>query len=328
MSELRQDPSSGDWIILAPGRATRPHFLDVKKKPRKPSPKSSCPFENLEKGEDWPPILAYPNVKNWKLALVPNKYPALTHGNVCAVLMHHGMYNMMAGIGSHDLLISRDHNKNFAELDPKLAVKLLEMLQERHRMMAQDPCSAYVSSFFNWGLTAGASVGHPHYQTLTLPIIPPHNARSLQEEKKYFERHHRCVRCDVIKTERKEKKRIIEENKYAIAIAPFASKQPFEVSILPKEHDSHFGTTSPATIRAIAPMLQSMMRRIKKYLNDPDLNFFIHGAPLGKDQYPYHHWHIEVMPKVSIPAGFELSTGIDINIVDPDMAAKMLRGEK
>ena len=328
MSEFRQDPSSGDWMILAPGRAARPRFLDEKKKVRKPTPKNKCPFEHLERKEDWPPILAYPNVKHWELALIPNKYPALVHGNVCAFTSQHAMYAVTSGIGTHDLLIGRDHNKNFADLRPGLAVKLLEMLQERHRMMAEDPCSAYVSSFFNWGPMAGASVWHPHYQTLTLPIIPPHSARSLHGAKKYFEKHHRCVRCDIVKTEQKEKKRVIEENKYAIAIAPFASRQPFEVSILPKQHFSHFGTTSAATVRAIAPMLQSVMRRIKKYLNDPDLNFFIHGAPLDKTHYPYHHWHIEVMPKVSTPAGFELSTGIDINIIDPDMAAQMLRGER
>lgn len=326
MSELRQDPSSGDWIILAPGRAARPRFLDEKKKPRKPSPKATCPFEDLARSENWPPIATYPDPKHWKLALVPNKYPALTHADVCAVPSHHGMYHVMPGVGTHDLLISRDHYKNFADLAPGTAVKLLMMLQERHREMAKDKCSAYVSSFFNWGSAAGASIWHPHYQVLTLPIVPPHTLRSLRGAEEYFKRHHRCVRCDMIKAERKEKKRIIAENRYAIAIAPFASREPFEVSVLPKDHFSHFGTTPDATVRAIAPLLQSVMKRIRKYLNDPDLNFFIHGAPLGKDRYPYHHWHIEVMPKVSIPAGFELSTGIDINIMDPDAAARILRG--
>jgi UDPglucose--hexose-1-phosphate uridylyltransferase len=326
MSELRKEPLSGDWVILAPGRYSRPGFLSKKKKARVPSPKRDCPFEHLETSEQWPPILSYPNVRHWKLVVVPNKYPALQHGNLCAISMCHGIYETKSGVGTHDLLISRDHNKNFAELSPALAVELLKMLQKRHRMMAEDPCSEYVSSFFNWGPTAGGTEWHPHYQTLTLPIIPPQVARSLRGAEEYFGKHRRCVRCDIIKTERKERVRVIEENAHAIAIAPYASRSPFEVSILPKDHYSHFGSTPAPTIRDIASMLQSVMRRVKKYLNDPDLNFFIHGAPLGKKEYPYHHWHIEVVPKISTKAGFEFSTGIDINIVDPNDAAKILRG--
>jgi UDPglucose--hexose-1-phosphate uridylyltransferase len=336
MSELRKEPLSGDWIIMAPGRNARPRFLDEKRKKRVPLPKSTCPFEHLEKGDQWPPILSYPNARNWKLVLVPNKYPALASGNLCAVPLRHGIYEAKSGVGAHDLLISRDHNKNFADLSPALAIELLKMLQERHRMMAMDPCNAYVSSFFNWGPGAGASVWHPHYQTLTLPIIPPHVERSIKGAEEYFVKNKRCARCDIVQFERKEKKRIIKENAHAIAIAPYASRSPFEISILPKQHFSHFGTTPEPVIRSIAPILQSAMRSIKKNLNDPDLNFFIHGAPIKgvKDRQRIrklqnaHHWHIEIVPKISVKAGFEFSTGIDINIVDPDGAAKILRGGK
>jgi UDPglucose--hexose-1-phosphate uridylyltransferase len=329
MSEFRKEPLSGDWIIMAPGRNARPRFLDEKKTPRVPLPIETCPFEHLEDGDQWPPLLSYPDVEHWDLIMVSNKYPALAEqGNVCAVSSHHGMYEVKSGIGTHDLLISRDHNKNFAELEPGLAVELLKMLQERHRMMAEGPVNAYVSSFFNWGPSAGASVWHPHYQTLTLPIVPPQVARSLHGAEEYFEKNWRCLRCDIVKAEREEKTRVIEENAHAIAIAPYVSRSPFEVSILPKEHLSHFGTTPAPVIAAIAPLLQSVMKRIKKYVNDPDLNFFIHGAPLGKREYPHHHWHIEIVPKISVKAGFEFSTGIDINVVDPDDAARILRGEK
>jgi len=331
MSQLRQDIVSGDWVIIAPGRAARPRFLDEKKPPRKPAPKATCPFEDLEKSGNWPPMLAYPNAKNWKLALVPNKYPALTHGTVCAALVRHGMYRVMAGAGVHDLLITRDHDKNFADLGPRLAARVFFMLQERHRMMAKDPCAAYVSSFFNWGLRAGASIWHPHYQTLTLPIVPPHVTQSVRGAEEYFKENGRCVRCDMVRAEKKEKARVIFEDGYAIALAPFASKGSFEVSILPKQHFSHFGATPPAVVSAVAHILQAVMKSMKKNLNDPDLNFLIHGAPLGAlgakrlALSEAHHWHIEVVPKISIPAGFEISTGMFINVVDPDMAAKILR---
>ena len=337
MSELRQDIISGDWVILAPGRAARPKFLDEKKKARTPSPKAACPFENLEKSGNWPPILVYPGKdllnNKWKIAVIRNKYPALIPSNVCSTPTKHGMYHGMTGIGAHNLIITHDHYKNFADLEPAMAAKLLETIQTCHMLAAEDRCAEYVSSFFNWGPGSGASIWHPHYQVLVLPMVPAHTVHSLRGAHRYFEKHKRCVRCDMIKSEKKEKTRIIEENKYAIAFAPYASKHPLEVAILPKKHESSFRGASKAVIAGTAELLQSVMKRIKKYANDPDLNFFVHDAPLTHGNYRhrdyrYHHWHIEVIPKISTAAGFELSTWIDINTVDPDHAAAILRGKK
>jgi UDPglucose--hexose-1-phosphate uridylyltransferase len=195
-------------------------------------------------------------------------------------------------------------------------------------MMAKDPCAAYVAPFCNWGPTAGASVWHPHYQILSLPIVPSHIAHSLRDEAAYFKKNRRCVRCDLIRFERKEKMRIIEENAHAIAIAPYASKVPLEVNILTKQHFPSFRETPLPVVRGMALLLRSTLRRIRTYANDPDFNFLIHDAPTGPKKYDFHHWHIEVIPKISTPAGFETSTGVFINTVEPEKAARILRGKK
>jgi UDPglucose--hexose-1-phosphate uridylyltransferase len=328
MSELRQDLTSGDWVLLAPARAARPKFLDAKKKPRKPTPKNACPFEDLKKSGNWPPTFVYPNEKKWEIAVIPNKYPAIERGPVCSMPFRHGIYHARTAVGTHSLLVTRDHNKHFIDLAPASAKKVFDVLQALHGVAAKDKCAAYVSSFYNYGPAAGASLWHPHYQILTLPIIPPHAAHSLHGANDYFKKYGRCVRCDIIKIERKKKVRVIAESAHAIAIAPYASKRPFEVSILPKKHWPSFRETSSAALRDIALTLQSAMRSVKKNLNDPDLNFFVHDTPLDHKDYRHHHWHIEVMPRVSVDAGFEFSTGIEINIVDPDHAAAILRGKK
>lgn len=327
MSELRQDLTSGDWVLIAPGRAARPKFLDNKKPARKPSPENTCPFEDLAKSGNWPPVLVLPHESNWKIAVIPNKYPAIERGPICSVPFRHGIYHARTAVGTHNLLITRDHNKHFADLSASEATKVFGVFQALHRMAAEDRCAAYVSSFYNYGTGAGASIWHPHYQILTLPIIPPHNARSLQGTADYFKKFKRCVRCDIIKVERKKKTRVIAENAHAIAIAPYASKRPFEVNVLPKRHWASFRTTSPEAVRDVALMLQSVVQRIKKHVNDPDLNFFIHDTPLDHKNYRHHHWHIEVIPKTSLEAGFEFSTRIDINVMDPDGAAAILRGK-
>jgi UDPglucose--hexose-1-phosphate uridylyltransferase len=328
MSELRQDLTSGDWILLAPGRAARPKFLDQKRPPRKAAPKNTCPFEDLEKSGNWPPIFALPNEKKWDIVVIPNKFPALERGNVCSIPFRNGIYHARTAVGTHSLLITREHSRHFVDLSKKDVVRLFGVIQAFHRMSATDRCAAYISTFYNWGQTAGASVWHPHYQMLTLPIIPPHTAHSLRGTNDYFKKYGRCVRCDIIKVERKKKSRVVAENEYAIAIVPYASQKPFEVAVLPKKHWPSFRETSPEATAGVALLLQSVMQKMKNYLHDPDLNFYIHDTPLDHKNYDHHHWHIELIPKVSIDAGFELSTGIEINVVDPDKGAAMLRGKK
>lgn len=329
MSEFRQDLVSGDWIIVATERARRPDDFFKKKEKRKPSPKSSCPFEDLQKSGNWPPLLAWPDKKNWRTIVIPNKFPALKHNHVCAFVFRKGPYEAAGGVGHHELLITRDHTKNFAHLAPGLAAEAMYALQARYKKLAEDNCLRYVVSFFNWGHSAGASISHPHYQILSLPIIPPDVQHSLNGSHQYWKKHHRCVHCVMLAYERKNKIHIIAENKHAIAITPFVSRTPFEVRVYPKMHQPYFEKTPAAVMRSISEILQKALLGMEKHLQDPDLNFFIHTAPLkNQASYRHYHWHIEILPKMTVPAGFEISTGVDINVMDPDHAAQILRSGK
>lgn len=313
---------------MAPERAVRPHGIGSKKSKRKPSPKNNCPFENLQKSGNWPPVLSYPNDENWRAVLVANKFPALTHPNsACVSDYRMGPYPVKSGTGVHDIIITRDHDKNFADLSLNEATKVLRLLQRRYQMLSRDRCLVYTSAFFNWGPTAGASLYHPHYQVITLPILPSDFKHSLNGLESYYKKYRRCVHCVMIKEEIKQKKRIVAQNSGALLVAPFVSRVAYEIRVFPKRHLSHFEHTPPKDLRDVAVMLQSGIKRIRERLGDPDFNFFIHSAPLKhRGKYNYYHWHIEIIPKISIFGGFELSTGVDINVVDPEKAAAMLRG--
>ncbi len=332
MSELRQDLVSGDWVLLAPGRAKRPNFLREKKKPRTPSPKRGCPFEDLVAGGEWPPIFAYPSAdpSAWKFAVVPNKYPAISRGgrDLRSEPFRRGIYHLRTAVGTAWLLITRDHNAHFAELSSSDAARVFEMFREAHDVSANDPAAAYVSSFYNYGPSAGASIWHPHYQILTLPVIPSHTEHSLAGARAYWRAHGRCVRCDILKTERRARTRIVDENAHAVALVPFAAKHPMEVMVLPKRHWDSLRDTPPAALAGVASLVQSVLRKLKSRANDPDLNFFVHDTPLGPRDYRFHHWHVEIIPRLTIDAGFEFSTNIAINVMDPDDAAAILRGEQ
>jgi len=130
----------------------------------------------------------------------------------------------------------------------------------------------------------------------------------------------------MIKWEKKIKHRIVFENKGAIVFTPFVSREPFELRVFPKKHLPYFEETSEGDFKFIVEALQQALAKIEKKLGDPDYNFFIHTAPVsGKKNHRHYHWHIEIQPKISVSAGIEIGTGIEITVVDPDEAAKTLR---
>ena len=325
-SQLRQDLVSGDWIVIAPGRAGRPSQFIKKPEKRKIPPKKICPFEDPQKSGHEKPILTYGNSKHWELQVVENKFPAFQHQNKCAIIGKNGPYSVTDTVGHHDLVITKDHAENFLGLSKTEAQQVFEAFRDRYLMFLNDQCLAYVSIFHNWGSTAGASIYHPHYQVIAMPIVPPDIQHSLLGSVNYFRKNKKCVHCVMIEWEKKHRKRILYENEGAVALAPFVSKNPFEIRVFPKRHLPYFENTLDQDLDKVVEALRYVLGKIKKNLKDPDYNFFIHTAPIrDKEKYKMYHWHIELVPKISIYAGFELGTGMEINVMDPDDAAAMLR---
>lgn len=322
-SQLRQDPVSGDWIVIAPGRAKK--HISKKQKRLKASVKT-CPFENPQASGNAEPVLLYEGKNSWTLQIIPNRSPAFSPKNICPKILRSGPYSTIEGVGRHDIVITRDHDKDFQNLSSFDAGLVFKAFKERYKILMEDNCPAYVSIFHNWGPKAGASIYHPHYQMISIPVIPPDVQHSLLGSSAYFKKNKKCVHCEMISWEKKIKRRIIFENKGAIVFTPFVSREPFELRVFPKKHLPFFEETLEDDLKFIVEALQKALAKIEKKLGDPDYNFFVHTAPVsGKKNHEHYHWHIEIQPKISVSAGFELGTGIEITVVDPDKAAKILR---
>ncbi len=323
-SELRQDIVSGDWIVIAPKRAKKPEQF-IKKEKRIKVPIKNCPFENPQKTGN-KVLSSIRRNGDWRLLIIKNKYPVFIHKAVCPTVKKNGHYSVIDGIGHHDLLITRDHYKNFPSLNPAEAFSVFKVLQEHYRRLADDKCVAYISMFHNWGPKAGASIYHPHYQIVSIPVVPPDVSHSLSGSARYFKNKKKCVHCVMIEQEKKNRSRIVFENKGTIVFAPFVSKEPFELRIFPKKHLPYFEDASEEDLKFVVEALQKSLMTMEKKLKDPDYNFFIHTSPvLDKKKHSHYHWHIEIQPKISISAGFELGTGIEITVVDPNEAARILK---
>ena len=325
-SEFRQDLVSGDWVVISPKRFKRQNQFKEKTK-RKIVSKKGCPFENPQETGHTNPSVVYPNLENWTIQVIQNKFPIISHEkNVCAREAKRGPFFVKEGVGHHDVVITKDHYKNFAHLDGKTANLVFKAFKQRYFQLSKDKCLKYVFIFHNWGSKAGASIFHPHYQIISLPIIPPDVGRSLRGSVEYAKKNKTCVHCEMIRYELKEKKRIVYENKEAVVFAPFVAREPFELRIFPKKHLPYFEKTSDNVMKYVIDALQKALLKLEKKLSDPDYNFFIHTAPLDNNgKYKHYHWHIEILPKFSASAGVELGTGIEITVVDPEVAAKILR---
>lgn len=325
-SELRQDIVSGDWVTIATGRAKRPHAFAAKRVFTH-DPVAACPFDDLKKSGNEPVMLIRKSVDDdWSLAVVTNKYPAFTNGDLgCPIIVNRGPYNIMEGRGFHEVIILRDHYKSPAELSVDAVAELFGAYADRYRALKGKGCVNYIAIFHNHGPESGATLTHPHSQLIAIPVIPPGIERSLDGSERYYDGHRKCVHCLMVDFEKKEQSRIVFENSEFLAVAPYISRSAFEIRIFPKAHKPHFEETNPEELRQAAETLRMCLWKLFKGLDNPSYNFFIHTAPAQSHIYDHYHWHIEIIPKTQIWAGFEIGTGIEISTIDPDAAAEFLR---
>jgi len=328
ISELRRDLVSGDWVVIATGRAKRPDDFAKLEKPIFLQPRDKCPFEEFFPlalavyGEDHKPE------KDWLVQVIPNKFPAFGKG-ICAVMFKEGIYEWGEGVGFHEIVITRDHTKSLAAMSDQGVGQVIRAYQDRYLALHNSGCVEYISIFYNHGREAGASISHPHSQLIAIPVIPPDVARSLRGSAEYFKKEKKCVHCAILKYEIKEKSRIVYENDDAVVLTPFASKTAFEMRIFPKKHQPQFELISEEERWSIGNALRVCLAKLYRGLKNPDFNFFLHTAPTRNlKKYGHYHWHFEVIPKTAIWAGFEIGTGIEISTIAPENAAEFLRKVK
>ncbi|MFA5035228.1 MAG: galactose-1-phosphate uridylyltransferase [Candidatus Margulisiibacteriota bacterium] len=333
MPELRQNPATREWVIIATERAKRPEDLGSGICPTSESSRQNCPFcpgkESLTPGE----ILAYRefgtqiDTPGWWIRIIPNKFAALApdsrNRDRTKVL---DFYSMMNGLGEHEVIIeSPNHDQTIATMEEKQVEELFLAYRERYITLSKDPQFEMIIIFKNHGIAAGTSLHHPHSQLIATPITPMHIRHRLDESMRYFDDNGKCVYCVMIEKERQAKERVIMETDNFIAISPFAARSPFETKVYPKKHASSFDSILTSDAKELAYVMRTVLKKLYISLNNPDYNFVINSAPCHEKDVEYYHWNIQILPRVSAMAGFELGSGIYINTVIPEEAAKYLR---
>ncbi len=328
MPELRKDPVTSRWVIIATERGKRPS--DFGPEPEKKRV-GFCPFCPGNEDKTPPEVLAYrssgntPNGPGWHIRVVPNKFPALQiEGDLNR--QGDGMYDKMSGIGAHEVVIETpEHGETLGSMSERGLEDIFWAFRDRVLDLKKDQRFRYILIFKNYGEAAGASLEHPHSQLIATPIIPKRVQEELDGAKSYYNYKERCVYCDIVRQEMNQGARLINENEDFMVVAPYAARFPFETWILPKAHDPLFEDAQKHEYVSLAKIMRDLLLRVEKVLTNPPYNLIIHNSPLRETDGRYYHWHIELMPKLTRVAGFEWGSGFYINPTPPEEAAKYLR---
>ncbi|MGZ6141782.1 MAG: galactose-1-phosphate uridylyltransferase [Myxococcales bacterium] len=323
MPQLRKDPVVDRWVIIAPERADRPNAI---LRPLPDRDGEACPFCPGNERMTPPELLLHQNGgPGWAVRVVPNRYPAL-RTEIQMSREGHGLFDSMAGVGAHEVVIeTSEHHKVLGDLPPAQIESVLTAWQERMIDLSRDIRLKALIAFKNHGGPAGATFSHAHSQLVALPIVPQGLADELRGSRRHFEEKERCIWCDVVAQELRDRERIVLETEGMVALSPYAARSPFEMLIFPRDHRSSFESATGQEVRALADVLRTMLRKIDVALDKPAFNLFLHTMPLREAANDWYHWHLELKPVLTLQAGFEWASGCYINPTPPEEAAGFLR---
>ncbi len=357
MSELRQDPTTREWVIIATERRRRPHEFGSDFSSKKDNAANlqeyskDCPFcsgnEYLSPHEtaSYRTLGTNTNSKGWWVRVIPNKFAALSLNFEENAQVYEGVravnpdfsgyffpratevFRIKPGIGAHEVVIDTPkHNEQLPFFSDKQIQELFLMYRERYLNLRVNSKFKYIIIFKNSGANAGTSIVHSHSQIIATPIIPLTLRNNISQARFYYDEVGRCIFCDMIQAEIVDGRRIILQTADFIVFHPFASTSPFETWIMPLSHEPCFSNISIDKIKALAVIVKKILKGMYDALNDPDYNFVFNNPPIADEKEDYYHWSLRIIPRLTMKAGFEIGTGMSINTAVPEETAEFMRG--
>lgn len=236
------------------------------------------------------------------------------------------LYREMEGVGAHEVIIETPkHDQILALMPASRILAVLQAYKMRYLSLRDEAWAKLILIFKNQGESAGTSLRHPHSQLVATPVVPKEIRQRYQVATLYYDDTGKCIYCDLVKEEIWLKERVILETDRFLVFHPFASKSPFETWIAPKQHRSGFGNVPDEDLKELADVLKITLLKLFNGLENPDYNYVIHSAPVEDEHKSYYLWHIQIVPRLTKMAGFELGSGMSINTALPEETAKFIR---
>lgn len=325
MPKLRQNIVTGDWVVIAPERAKRPEDFVMAASPKRQAD-GTCPFCITNPNSAYSTSIKEAETEN--VYVIPNKFPAFALSE--QVITESGdLYFSTKALGGHEVIVLKDHQKDIFEGGWELLNELFGVYQSRYKHYAENPIIEYTMPIHNLGPEAAASIEHPHSQIFASSIIPSLVEKEILGSKRYFDDKNSCVFCAMIEEEKKQNIRIVAENEDFVVFTFFASRFPFEMWLLPKKHQPHFEKITENEKQNMSKIIFEAITKLNNSLRFPPFNWWIHSAPVRENHLgdidSFYHWHMEIAPRVSKFGGYEMGSGIVIDVVSPELAAQFLK---
>ncbi len=305
-SEIRKDYIQDKYVLIAPRRSQRPsqfgHLGD------------DCPLVRPDDSPFSPRNINHERAldlvgtkRNWRVYVIQNKFPAVSLDNPRAY-------------GSHEVVVETPNpNIHLEDLPLKHVAEVLDIYARRTAALSKNRRIKYILIFKNAGGRAGASICHAHSQIFATEFVPPQIADKSVRVQSHRASHGDCIYCDVVQQER-HSKRFIWEDKHVVAFCPYASMHNYEVWILPKQHRDNITQLSQAERLSWARIMKEILYTINHKLLLP-YNYYFHQVVDDPDQ----HLYMKLVPRGSAWAGVEIGSGLIINPIPPEDAAKFYR---
>ncbi|MDO4582969.1 MAG: DUF4931 domain-containing protein [Planctomycetia bacterium] len=344
---MRYDPIYNIWVSISEQRNDRPKDFSLfhEKNPEKENFAACCPFCEgneaetpqerdvmLRETEETLDNYRRPNAPGWMVRAVPNRYPFVEPDSEWT-LQRIGPYFYAPNVGIQEVLVDVPYHAScLSGLSAEEFQYLIHFYHRRMHQIRKEYRWHYAQLFKNQGAQAGASLTHIHTQLVALPYIP----QSLVLEQKFLQSYAhdngQCYHCMVMEYEMRERWRFVDQTEYFNVFCPFASRFSGEIHILPRRHVPCFVQSTREELDDLAELLRKTLRRLENVLTLPTYNLVLRNSPWEYDKEgvvldSHFHWRMEILPRMTKLAGYELGTGYYVNPISPERAAVALTTE-
>ncbi len=330
MSEIRQDPTTREWVIVAPERAKRPQHMSKRKLAQDlPSWDESCPFCPGNESQTPDEVLRLPSspkASNWEVRVVPNRFAALNVTGDTTRKAEGNLFRKMGGVGVNEVIIETpSHNTPMALMKYEQVEKVLLAYRERYNLLKKNRQLKFIIIFKNHGWASGTSLIHPHSQLVATSIAGTYYRRKFEVAVDYYDNVGKCLYCDLVTEELNIGKRIVAETEGFIVLHPYASHVPYETWIIPKMHLASFGLFPSTSLAELSVVLKDTLLCLYQKLDNPAFNYMFDTSTTEDEEDPHYHWHIRIVPRLTTIAGFEMGSGIYITTAAPEDTAIIMK---
>ena len=314
MAELRFNPLTKDWVMIASHRQGRPQM-----------PKDWCPF-CPGPGKNVP--------EEYEVYKYDNDFPALSQNPPIPDDVENGIYKVKEAYGKCEVILySPEHTTTLPELPTSHIRKLVDLWTDRFEELSKDEKIKYIFIFENRGEVVGVTMPHPHGQIYGYSVVPKKLQLEMDSTREYSQETGGCLICEMLKTEQDFGKRVIFENEAFSVVLPFFSEYPYGVYIISKNHKQNLLQMTEMekdllaqTLKDTTGMLDSLFDMKFPYM----MCMYQNPVNTGEDT-SFYHFHIAFYPpmrsqtQVKFNASSETGAWAHCNPTCPEEKAEELR---